>query len=92
VYYLVGKKFHRDGMVRGDYYLCRANDAQRRAILGYFGNVSERYTECLFHPDLKFWFPGRDGSLLGKIDAYLGDYPWIGRWIARQHSFEAIKR
>lgn len=92
VYRLLGKHFHLEGMVRNDYYLARASDAHREGIAGVFGGrVIERYTECLFHPDLKVAFTGRVGSLLGRLDARIGSSRRLARLIARQRSFEAVK-
>ena len=54
--------------------------------------VEERYTEILFHPDLKLSRTGRLGSLLGAIDARLGSRSLVARLIARQRSFEVVKR
>lgn len=92
VYRLFGKTYHREGMVRDLFHLTRANDAQREILAEVFGApVVDRYTECLFHPDLKATFSGRAGSLAGRLDARLGDVPTVGRWLARQRSFETVK-
>lgn len=91
VYRLLGKTFHTEGMVKNAFHLTRANDNQLQIIEAIFGGVIDRYTECLFHPDLKLTFTGRLGSLIGELDACLGAKPWLGRWIARQRSFSGIK-
>lgn len=91
VYRLLGKRYHTDGMVEGRYHLTRANDRQRRIVAGIFGTVKDRYSECLYHPDLRFRGTGRAGSLLGRIDAGLGNIPLLARLCARQRSFEATK-
>ena len=92
VYRLLGKTFHTDGMMHNDFHLTRANDSQRQIVANIFGGeVVDRYTECLFHPDLKFAFTGRPGSSIGQFDARLGNLPWLGHLIARQRSFEATK-
>lgn len=94
IYRLLGKTFHTDGMLKNAFHLTRANDGQRQIVADIVGGGvkgMERYTECLFHPDLKLAFTGRVGSTLGQLDARLGDLPRLGRWIARQRSFEAIK-
>ena len=89
---LLGKNFHAEGMLEGAFHLNRANDRQAKIIEEIFGGkVISRYTECLFHPDLRVTFSGRLGSLFGRLDARLSDLPWLGRWIARQRSFEATK-
>lgn len=92
IHRLLGKPYHTDGMVENQYHLTRANDRQRRLVAEIFGNVKDRYTECLFHPDLRFRYSGRAGSLLGRIDARLGGIPLLGKLCARQRSFEATKR
>lgn len=93
VFRLLGKTFHAEGMMEnGHYYLARANDSQRLILEAIFGEVTDRYTECLFHPDLKLDFTGRLGSFIGGLDARLGSHAWLGRWIARQRSFEVLKK
>lgn len=93
VYRLFGKRYHTEGMVGQAYYLARASDEQRQVIARVFGApVEERYTECLFHPDLKLSRTGRLGSMLGAIDARLGSASPVARLIARQRSFEVVKR
>jgi ubiquinone/menaquinone biosynthesis C-methylase UbiE len=92
VYKLLGKTFHTQGMVKNHYHLTRANDTQRQTVADIFqAEVKERYTEYLFHPDLKISFTGRFGSIFGELDVRLSHVPWLGRWIARQRSFEVIK-
>jgi len=92
IYRLLGKRFHTEGMVENALHLARANDGQRQSVAEIFGGeVVDRYTECLFHPDLRLTFTGRFGSSMGKLDAGMGDFPLLGRWIARQRSFEAVK-
>ena len=89
---LFGKSYHTDGRLNGQFHLARADDAQRAVVEQVFhAPVTERYTECLFHPDLQLAFTGRDGSLLGLLDALLSDHAWLGRWIGRQRSFEVAK-
>lgn len=92
IYRVFGKSFHSEGMVKDAFYLSRANDTQRNIVADTFrALVVDRYTECLFHPDLKLGRAGRRGSLLGIIDSHLGNSPSLGRWIARQRSFEVAK-
>ncbi len=92
IYRLFGKSFHVEGMVADAYYLTRASDEQLDVLRGMFGaEVTDRYTECLFHPDLRLRRSAREGSLLGKVDAWLSHVPSVGRWIARQRSFEVTK-
>jgi ubiquinone/menaquinone biosynthesis C-methylase UbiE len=93
LYRLLGKTFHLEGMVKdGSFFLSRANDRQGRILADIFGgHVTDRYTECLFHPDLKLEFTGQIRNPIGRLDALLSELPWLGRWIARQRSFEATK-
>ena len=92
VYGLLRRRFHLEGMIDNVFHLTRANDQQRDIVARLFGApIVDRYTECLFHPEMKFGFTARAGSLVGRLDALLGGLPWIGRWIARQRSFEATK-
>jgi SAM-dependent methyltransferase len=92
-YRLIGRRLHMDGLGSDGLYLIRANNGQRSIIEKVFGaRVTDRYTESLFHPDLRMIRAGREGSLLGRIDAALSDFSWLGRWIGRQRSFSSTKR
>lgn len=72
--------------------MTRANDVQCEILAEVFSApVANRYTECLFHPDLRVTFSGRFDSLVGLLDAWLSDAPAVGRWLARQRSFETAK-
>lgn len=94
IYWLSRRSFHKSGLIDNVFHLERACDRQREIVGNIFGRrdrVTERFTECLFHPDLKVNFTGRPGSSIGQLDARLSDAPWLGRWIARQRSFETVK-
>jgi len=92
LYRIRGKNFHQEGEVPGRFYLRRADAEQKKTVETIFrGPVEERFTECLFHPDLRFTFSGKEGSLLGDLDAQLGAFPRLGSLIARQRSFFAVK-
>ena len=92
IYRTLGRPFHTEGMVEGRFYLARATERQRQIVVDLFGGtVGDRYSEWLFHPDLKLVGSGAEGSLLGRLDARLGSGLFPGRWIARQRSFEATK-
>jgi ubiquinone/menaquinone biosynthesis C-methylase UbiE len=92
LYQIRGKKFHQKGEVPGRFYLRRADAEQKKTVETIFrGPVEERFTECLFHPDLRLTFSGREGSWLGTLDAQLGAFPCLGTLIARQRSFFAVK-
>lgn len=90
IYRIFGKHMHTDGLFDGMYLLNRACDEQRDIVTKIFGNAIDRYTECLFHPDLKFSFTGKENSIFGRIDSALSDY-YFSRWIARQRCYEARK-
>lgn len=92
IYRLFGRPYHKEGMVKDLFHLARANDRQQAALADIFGGpVENRYTECLFHPDLMLTFTGGEGSWMGQLDARLGDFPALGRWRARQRSFGVVK-
>jgi len=93
IYRLFGKRMHTDGDYVGMYLLNRASDAQLEIVSQTFreGKVIDRYTECLFHPDLKLGFTGKENSMLGRLDVLLTDSV-LGKWIARQRSFEVRKK
>ncbi len=92
VYRLFGRPFHQQGQLGTAFYLARASAEQRRVVAEVFhGKASVRYSECLFHPDLRLTFTGGEHSLLGKLDAQLSDWPMLARLVARQCAFEATK-
>lgn len=92
LYRLCGKQIHTEGEVPGRFYLRRADQGQKKIIEEVFRKpVVERFTECLFHPDLHITFTGNEGSWWGALDAKLGAFPRWGRLMARQRSFCAIK-
>ena len=91
IYRLFGKHMHTDGLFNDMYLLNRASDTQRKIVSHVFGSVKDRYTECLFHPDLKLNFTGKENSILGRFDTLLSDCI-LSKWIARQRSFEARKK
>jgi len=67
------RPFHTAGMLENQYYLFSASDSQRDILADIFnGDITDRYTECLFHPDLKLTFSGREGSRSGRLDAHIG--------------------
>ncbi len=92
IYRLFGRPYHKGGMIKDLFHLTRANDGQRHVLSEIFGGpVKNRYTECLFHLDIKLSSTGRKGNWVGQLDAHLGGFPALGRWLARQRSFAAIK-
>jgi len=91
LYRLLGQPYHCDGMKNNQFHLTRANNKQRQILADFFPEGKDRYTECLFHPDLKCHWTGNRKNLIGTLDARLGELPWLGRWIARQRGFEGRK-
>lgn len=93
IHKIMGRHYHSEGMVKNTFYLTRANKKQLKIIEEIFSSkVTDRFSECIFHPDLKFVFSGSQGNMFGKIDILLSNIPNIGRWIARQRSFGAEKK
>jgi ubiquinone/menaquinone biosynthesis C-methylase UbiE len=92
LYRLMRKPYHFQGMMKGLYYLRRAGVEQNSDVSKIFGsNVKTRHTECLFHPDLRVTFTGKEKSFGGKLDSKLAGMQWIARWVGRQQSFEVQK-
>ena len=92
VYFALGQKFHIQGIAKNNFHLTRANNSQLQIVRDIFGEVKNRYTELLFHPDLRLTIGGRAGSLLGRLDAHLSEMSCVGYFFARQRSFEAKKQ
>lgn len=92
IYALFKKQYFIKGIFNNQYYLERANDSQKEIVKKIFGNVNDRYTECLFHPDLKIRSTAKEHSIIGKLDSYLSEFSWVNKLIARQRSFEATKQ
>ena len=92
LYRIWGKKIHQEGEVSDRFYLRRADQEQKRIVEQIFQEpVQERFTECLFHPDLRLTFSGSEGSRWGALDARLAHVPWLGSLLARQRSFMVVK-
>jgi ubiquinone/menaquinone biosynthesis C-methylase UbiE len=90
---ILRKPFYTNGMVNNSFYLSRASKTQLKIIETVFqGRVTSRYSENFFHPDLKFTFSGQPNNFIGRLDSMLSNAPFIGRWIARQRSFEVNKQ
>lgn len=91
-YKILRKKYHKEGMIDNLFYLARANEKQKDICAQIFGGVVlNRYTECLFHPDMKITFSGKEGNWIGRLDAYLGGDSIFGSLFGRQRSIEASK-
>ena len=92
IYFLLRKHYHKKGEVDNSYYLIRADDNQKHELENVFSEkVDDRYCECLFHPDLRLTFTGKEGSYIGKFDYYLSKFFIISRLLARQRCFEVLK-
>jgi len=90
-YRVAGRPYHVHGKRPGTFYLSRASAAQKEIIKRIFASdVKARFTEILFHPDLRLKC-GREGSLLGRIDARLSGSTPLWGWIARQRSYHVCK-
>ena len=91
IYKLAGRKYHVDGETE-DFWLCIASKNQKHIVEMVFGTkVKSRYTEILFHPELRCACSGRKNSVIGTVDAMLEDSNILYSPIARQQSFHAFK-
>lgn len=89
---IIGRKYHVHGTVDGSYYLSRASQEQQQIIENIFqGSVVVRYSEILFSPEIYFDLPGRENSLLGRLDSLLSNNLGLMSWFARQKSFHIYK-
>jgi len=92
LYRLFGRGYVSEGWIEGSYWLARASKVQKSQIEKLFGGeVTERWAEILYSPELHFPAPGKEGSWLGKLDALLSNNVGFLRWFARQHSFHCQK-
>jgi len=88
----LGGDYQLNGYVQGNFWLARATDQQKAEIEAIFNSpVSDRWTEFLFSPEIRFFIPGRESSFLGKIDSLLSNNAGFFCWLARQRSFECEK-
>ena len=91
IYMVLRKNYHIKGHTK-TFYLARASKEQSQILVKIFNvKVSRRFTEILFHPDLKLSFSGKENSFFGGIDAWLGGNTLLLGWLARQQSFEVQK-
>ena len=92
IYRLLGKSYHVEGKRPGGFYLARASAAESHIVERVFQSaVTSRYTEVLFHPDLKLR-TGAAASWVGMADAYLSSSVPPFAWVARQRSYHARRR
>lgn len=89
---LLGRGYLTKGWVEGSFWLARASDDQKESIAATFGStVSERWSEILYSPELRFTAPGKPGSVFGKLDTLLSNNAGFLGWFARQRSFHCQK-
>jgi ubiquinone/menaquinone biosynthesis C-methylase UbiE len=91
VYRLLGKSYHVRGKRPGSFYLARGSAEEARTVSRVFGSsVTTRYTEVLFHPDLRL-HTGAASSRVGRADAYLSSGTPMFASVARQRSCHTRK-
>lgn len=89
---LLGRSYLTKGWVEGVFWLARASKEQKVFIGNTFGSaVVQRWSEILYSPELRITFPGKLGSVVGKLDALLSNNKGLLGWFARQRSFECHK-
>ena len=91
-YRLTGRQYQVRGKRPGSFYLTRASAEEAGVVERVFGSrVTSRYTEVLFHPDLRL-HTGEAASWIGRADRYLSSSLPLFAWMARQRSFHVTKR
>lgn len=92
IYRLAGREYISKGWVDNMYWLARSSKEQKMIIEDIFDDsVIERCSEILYSPELHYRAAGKEGSILGKLDAMISNnYGFLG-WLARQHSFHVAK-
>ena len=91
VYRVMGKPYHVHGKRSGSFHLARASAEQESVVSRVFGSrVRNRYTEVLFHPDLRL-HTGAEGSRVGALDSLVSGSAPVLSWVARQRSYHARK-
>jgi ubiquinone/menaquinone biosynthesis C-methylase UbiE len=91
LYRLMEKHYHIEGK-NGAFYLARASGRQKELLATIFGSeVESRFTEILFQPRVKWRTFGKEGSIIGYLDAWLGGRASALSWVARQESFHVVK-
>ncbi len=89
---VMGRPYDVDGRRPGRFYLARASAEQAAIVSRIFGaRVVSRYTEVLFHPELRL-NTGGVNSRIGALDAYCSSSLPCLAWIARQRSYHTKKR
>lgn len=91
-YRLLGREYHVDASVRGQFYLARASRSRAEAVEAAVGAaVTTRFTEVLFKPELGLRCAGPEGSWVGRVDRRLSSNWPLWAWVARQQSYHTIK-
>lgn len=91
VYRVMGKPYHVQGKRPGSFYLARGSAEQAGIVSRVFGAPAKnRYTEVLFHPDLRIR-TGGERSRIGAIDSHLSSSLPMLSWVARQRSYHVRK-
>lgn len=91
LYRLFGKSYHLRGRRSGSFWLSRASAEDVRMAGRVFGSsVTSRYSEVLFHPDLRL-HTGSASSRVGRVDASLSSGSRTLAWVARQRSYHTRK-
>lgn len=92
LYGLLGKSYHIEGKIPGRFYLARASSRQVEIIKAVFcSEVTKRYSEIIFKPELKLSFSGSEKSIAGIIDSHLSSSFGLFSGLARQQSFHTKK-
>lgn len=92
LYNVLGRSYVVNGEYSEGINLSRASTEQFAVVERIFGApVEARYSEILFSPEILLNFPGRQNSLLGKIDNLLTGNSFFSRNFARQCSYHALK-
>lgn len=87
IYSIFDLQYSRSQVIDEEYYLARSSNAMTMLIEKIFrGSVTHGWSEIIFKPELLFFPPGREGSILGKLDSRLSKIGYLFKWIARQQS------
>ena len=91
VYRLMGRSYHVRGKRPDSFWLARGSAEEAQTVANVFGSsVTSRYTEVLFHPDLRL-HTGAASSWIGCVDASLATDTSVFAWVARQLSYHTRK-
>ena len=89
---LFNKKYIIKGKISGVFWLERASKSQKNILERIFNSkVKERWSEIIYSPELRFYLPGRENNIIGKLDAKISNNHKLFHWFARQCSFHCKK-